>query len=44
MINEEQEVELGHPPTCVDAFNKCYTNSNGNPSSSEVGIAMNEMN
>ncbi|KAI5667353.1 hypothetical protein M9H77_17206 [Catharanthus roseus] len=34
------EVELGHPPTFVDMFNKCYTNSNGNPSSTEVGFAM----
>ncbi|KAI5675558.1 hypothetical protein M9H77_06508 [Catharanthus roseus] len=34
------EVKLGHPPTHVDPFNKCDTNSNGNPSSSEVGIAM----
>ncbi|KAI5669075.1 hypothetical protein M9H77_18928 [Catharanthus roseus] len=29
-----------HPPTRVDVFNKCCTNSNGNPSSSEVSIAM----
>ncbi|KAI5649406.1 hypothetical protein M9H77_35411 [Catharanthus roseus] len=36
----EREVELGHPLTRIDAFNKCYTNSSRNPSSSEVGIAV----
>ncbi|XP_027118274.1 uncharacterized protein [Coffea arabica] len=42
-VRVEKEKEVGHPLSRADMFTICYTNSNGVPSSYEVGKKMEEM-